>query len=294
VTIKVRQPKESLVRTYTIRRGQHARSTVAGVRKQKTGDWDCILDATAPIAYLRIETISASTPHDLRKLAHQLASRGYYGIILDLRSLWGTSVHPAVLIADALLPGGVIGRVQTGEREETYQADADALFRGLPMAVLVDGSTGGTAEWLAAALQDNKRGMIVGAPTFGAMAPPFGGPLKERSDVRSRISVGDGAWTIELVTGYLKRGDGRRLSPEDRAGVSLDRIPLRTTRNPNDSQTGVKPDHPVNMPPSRVGGAMVPLPSRRRRESNGESDLGTDPFVEEASRLLRQSLQKTI
>ena len=50
----------------------------------------------------------------------------------------------------------------------TYQADSDALFRGWPMAVLVGEFTRGTAEWLAAAIQDNHRAMLVGSPTRGA------------------------------------------------------------------------------------------------------------------------------
>jgi carboxyl-terminal processing protease len=204
VTIKVRQPKVAIPRTYTITRGQHARSTVHGVHQRQAGSWDCMLDGSAPIAYLRIEQIAASTPHDLGKLARQLDSQGQCGIILDLRGIGGTSVHTAVLLADTLLPVGVIGRVRTAEREVTYQADADALFRGLPIAVLVDQFTAGTAEWIAAALQDNHRATIVGSPTFSAMVATQRG-ISRRSDVKSRVSVGDGFWSIELMTGYRAR-----------------------------------------------------------------------------------------
>ncbi len=109
VTIKVRQPKAAISRTYTITRGQHARSTVLGVRKRPAGDWDCVLDASIPVSYLRIERIAVSTPHDLRKLARQIESQGHCGVILDLRGTGDTSVHPAVLLADTLLSGGVIG-----------------------------------------------------------------------------------------------------------------------------------------------------------------------------------------
>ena len=77
-------------------------------------------------------------------------------------------MHSAVLLADSLLERGAIGRVRTARGETTYQADADALFRGWPIAVLVDQNTSGTAEWLAAALQDNHRAVIVGSPTAGA------------------------------------------------------------------------------------------------------------------------------
>jgi C-terminal peptidase prc len=290
VTIKVRQPKESLVRTYTIRRGQHARSTVTGVRKQKAGDWDWILDASAPIAYLRVDTISASTPHDLRKVASQLASHGWCGVILDLRGVQGTALHPAVLLADSLLPGGVIGRVHTAERDVTYKADADALFRGQPMAVLVDQSTDGTAEWLAAALQDNKRATVVGVPAPGA-ASATQNPFPRRMEVRARVPVGDGSWTIELVTGYLVRGDGRLLGQVAKIANSISKA---VTRFPNSSETTarVNPDHLVNPNDARSGRAAVP--SRSPQGVILEKSLDADPVVQEAVRLLWKSLEKTI
>ena len=290
VTIKVRQPNAAIARTYTIRRGQHARSTVLGYRKRPGGDWDCLLDATAPIAYLRIEQIAASTPHDLRKLARQLESHGHCGIILDLRSVGGTSVHPAVLLADALLPAGVIGRLRTAERDVTYQADADALFRGLPIAVLVNQSTAGTAEWIVAALQDNHRATIVGSPTFSAMVATQGG-ISRRSDVKSRVSVGDGSWSIELVTGYLERGDGRRLSSGVTNDSASSSIALRKPRDPNDVTTGVKPDHPVGIARGR---AETALPSPPPQTPDQKPNLANDPVVQEAVRLLRRSLEKVI
>ena len=209
----MRQPKTTNSRTYTITRGQHARSTVQGVRKRSTGEWDCRVDASSAIAYLRISEITASTPHDLRKLAAQVERQGNQAIVLDLRSVGGTSIHPAVMLADTLLAGGVIGRMQTAEREVTFQADSDAIFRSLPIAVLVDQFTSGTAEWIVAALQDNHRAMIVGRPTFSALIATQGG-ISRRSDITSRVSLGDGSGAIELTTGRLERGDGRRISSD--------------------------------------------------------------------------------
>ena len=194
VTIKVHQPKTDEFTNVH----DHARSArafdVQGVRKRADGEWDCRLDATAPIAYLRISEITASTVHDLRKLAAQVERQGNQAIVLDLRSVGGTAVHPAVMLADTLLAGGMIGRMQTAEREVTFQADSDAMFRLLPIAVLVDQFTFGTAEWIVAALQDNHRATIVGRPTFGALVATQGG-LDQRSDIRSRVPLGDWLWS---------------------------------------------------------------------------------------------------
>ena len=160
VTIKVRQPKETKSRTMTITRGQLPHATVEGVRKWPDGGWDVRFDGLHdPIGYLKITEIAASTPHELRKMAPATRDAGSSGARSSTcaASSRTNPVHPAVLLADCLLDHGPIGRVRTARGETTYQADSDALFRGWPIAVLVDANTSGTAEWLAAALQDNHR-----------------------------------------------------------------------------------------------------------------------------------------
>lgn len=291
VTIRVRQPRDPNARTLKMTRGQLPRSTVHGVRKRSSGGWDVQLDGSAPIGYLRISEISASTPHELRTLARQLESQGNWGLVLDLRGLGGTSVHAAVLLADSLLAGGVIGRVQTAQREVTYQADYDALFRTSSLAVLVDRNTSGTAEWLAAALQDNHRAIIVGLPTFSATGgTPPGGAL-QWTDTRSMVTVGDGSWSIELTTGRLERGNGRPISSAARDAQPGDRASLARAQDPDKIKTGVQPDHMVGA--SETGPARF-APPRPPRRPNDAPNAARDEILREAVRLLRESLQKFI
>ena len=69
VVLVVRQPKAKEARTLKMVRGTLFLPTVTGLRKRSSGDWD--FDAGGPdkIGYLRIQDITASTPHELRKLA---------------------------------------------------------------------------------------------------------------------------------------------------------------------------------------------------------------------------------
>jgi len=285
VTITVRQPKQAKSRTMTITRGQLLHPTISGVRKRPGGGWDVGLDGAPEIAYLRITQITASTPHELRTLARQLENQGNWGLVLDLRGLGGTSVHEAVLLADSLLAGGVIGRVQTAQREMTYRADSDALFRTSTMAVLVDRVTEGTAEWLAAALQDNHRAIIVGEPTGGAMNPV------PQTDPRSIVTVGDGSWSIELTTGRLERGDGRPIRGEARVTQADDQLIRRRPPASDEIKTGVKPDHMVGGNGTDASRRAPPRPPQR---PNQEPSIANDEVLREAVRLLRESLQKFI
>jgi carboxyl-terminal processing protease len=275
VVVKIRRPKTGESRTLEMTRGRLARPTITGVRKRPSGEgWDVRVDGPEPIGYLKVLEIAGSTPHELRQLARQLESEGARALVLDLRSVRQAGFHPTVLLADSLLGGGTLGRLRTAERTLTYQADADALFRDWPMAVLVDARTEGPTEWLAAALQDNKRGVLVGEPTAG------------RPDVAETVDVPSGTESITMTTGRLERADGRPMGRERTSGPGPASLPrVRNPREP-DSRGGVKPDHLVGM---RSGRMAMPRP--HDEAAPGETrELSDDPAVAKALALLRKDL----
>jgi carboxyl-terminal processing protease len=269
VTIKVRQIDQAAARTYTIVRGQHPRPTITGWHKRATGDWEFRMSEFDPIAYLRIDEMAGSTPHELRKIASRLEGQGIKAIIFDLRGRSNNSAHTAVLLADSLLDHGTIGRVRTSHGETIYQADSDAVFRGWPIAVLVDSSTWGVAEWLAAALQDNKRGVVVGTPTMSARVDPG------NAVVNSTFRIGTSEWSVSLTTGILERGDGRPLS-------SFDRSLSTVMRQPQNKAFGVHPDHLITEGGRNLGMRVLPP----REHSQTKPDAAEQKAVEVLRRLL--------
>jgi carboxyl-terminal processing protease len=290
VTIKVRQPKAKTSRVLKITRGQRPHATVQGLRKQPSGDWDTRVNQSDSIAYLRINEIAASTPHELRKLAQQLQREKAQALVLDLRGLRGSSIHPAALLADTLLDQGTIGRTRTVHGETTYEADSDGLFQGWPLAVLVDSGTGGTAEWIAAALQDNHRAVLVGTPTSGATLPHLRFPVPNTpTQVVSTIAIGDGSWSIELTTATLEHGDGRPLTSAIQTEAAAESpLAVRAARQskPAEIKTGVKPDHEMKQVRAREFGAAVPQAAKEGR------DVRPDEVIDKAVQLLREALKK--
>ncbi len=253
VTIKVRNPSTTSPRTYKIVRGQHPRPSIKGWRKRANGDWEYRMIDSKPIAYVQISELVGSTPHELRKLAKQLESEGLKAIVFDLRGLRSNSVHTALLLADYLLDGGTIGRVRTNKGETTYRADADALFRGWPLALLVDAGTSGAVEWLAAACQDNHRAVVIGAPTRSARLT-WGNAI-----VTSSLPVGGGEWALVLATGVLERGNGKPLS-------LFERLIGTMIEEPEKMASGVLPDHRLD-----EKGATAVAIGNRRAEKKAES-----------------------
>jgi carboxyl-terminal processing protease len=251
VTIRVRTPPSPESRVLTITRGVLPHTTVKGYRNATDSSVDLLIPGPERVGYVQFEEILGSTPNELRVLARRLEEEGARAMILDLRptSRGRVDFHSTVLLADCLLEEGTIGRVRHADRVETFSAEPDALFRDWPLFVLVDNLTPATAQWLAAALRDNHRAMVVGAPQANfAPGPPGRRPMprvmpgRGDSAVRSAVPLGDGSWSIEMTTGRLERGDGRVLEnalvPDITAGQAGPR--LRRTPQP-DPQSGDDP-----------------------------------------------------
>ena len=110
VTVVVRGPKEAKPRTLRLTRGQLPHATIEGLARETSGEWKLRLDGPAPIGYLRIKEIAASTPHELRKLAGQMERDGLRALVLDLRA-------GRVRRRGACAPGRPAGRQPAGIRD---------------------------------------------------------------------------------------------------------------------------------------------------------------------------------
>jgi carboxyl-terminal processing protease len=252
VTIVVRQPEEATPRKLQITRGVIPRETVVGYQKFSEEDWGFRVDPAAPIAFVKLREIGASSLHELRKIEQQLRASGVRALMLDLRGVQSGSLQSTVALADGLLERGSIGRVRTADGVREFTADADCLFRKWPLAVLVDKSTSNMGEWLAAALQDNQRAFVVGEQTRG------GGYTYES------FRMDDGEFALTLANGILERADGRPLLQTEHAAIGprpLRRQGVGETEPP--ASWDVRPDYsiPPEMDPIlmvRTASGIVP------------------------------------
>jgi carboxyl-terminal processing protease len=91
------------------------------------------------------------------------------GIILDLRDDPGGLLDQAIDVSDLFLSEGrivsTLGRHP--ESQQSYDARAGDIAAGIPMVVLVNSRTASSSEIVAAALQDNRRAVVVGSNTYG-------------------------------------------------------------------------------------------------------------------------------
>lgn len=119
------------------------------------------------MAYIRIIEFDDVTPGQFEEALQTSRNEGMKGLVLDLRGNPGGSVNAVVDVARMLLPEGLVVYTEDkyGKREE-YQCDGSHEFE-LPLVVLVDGNSASASELLSGAIQDYKKGTLVGTTTFG-------------------------------------------------------------------------------------------------------------------------------
>ncbi|GAB3764554.1 carboxy terminal-processing peptidase [Spirosoma pomorum] len=111
----------------------------------------------------------SSTTSDVRKFIDELKAEKVAGIVIDLRDNGGGSLTEAIDLTGLFIPKGPVVQVKesSGETEVYSDKDGGNVAYSGPMAVLVNRFSASASEIFAAAIQDYKRGVIVGGQTFG-------------------------------------------------------------------------------------------------------------------------------
>ncbi len=116
----------------------------------------------------RREADVSSTTTDVRNLLDSLKQQKVDGIVIDLRSNGGGSLLEAINLTGLFIQKGPVVQVRDsgGDTEVMSDNDPSVTYDG-PLAVLVDRFSASASEIFAAAIQDYRRGLIVGGQTFG-------------------------------------------------------------------------------------------------------------------------------
>ncbi|HET7677635.1 MAG TPA: S41 family peptidase [Candidatus Limnocylindrales bacterium] len=155
------------------------------------------------VADVRLVQFSQGAAEQFRTALAAAGAAGATAIVLDLRSDPGGLVDEAVGAASQLLPpGSVVYQREDAARKRTAVAvRSGARVVELPMAVLIDFGTASSAEILAGAIQDAKRGRLVGVRTVGT------------GTVLQTYSLSDGS-ALRLAVERWLTPSGRRIFPD--------------------------------------------------------------------------------
>lgn len=106
---------------------------------------------------------------DVAKEVERLKQEGAEGLIIDLRDNGGGSLKTVVEMAGLFIKDGPIVQVRSGgEKKDVYDDKDERIQWDGPLVILVNELSASASEILAAAMQDYKRGIVIGSKqTFG-------------------------------------------------------------------------------------------------------------------------------
>ena len=171
------------------------------------------------IGYIYVKEFDTVTSEQFEDALSDLESQGMKGLVVDLRYNGGGNVTTVCEMLDLLLPEGTIVYSEDKEgKKEVYSSDEEHQFQK-PMAVLVNQYSASASEIFAGAIQDYKKGDIVGVTTFGK------GVMQNVFDLKDGTSVK--ITTDQWFTPNGRNVQGEGIKPDveveyDRSNVEAD------------------------------------------------------------------------
>ncbi len=156
--------------------------------------------------YIRISTFSKGVGQDVKKAMDDLRSKSgnkLKGFVIDVRNNAGGLLEEAYEVTDIFLDEldvvSIRGRDST--KDIYFTATKGDYAQGLPLVVLVNSGSASASEILAGAIQDHKRGLVVGTKTFG------------KGSVQTVVPMTNGG-AIKLTTAIYYTPKGRSIQKE--------------------------------------------------------------------------------
>jgi carboxyl-terminal processing protease len=109
-----------------------------------------------------------STTRDVQRLISELENEGIDGLIIDLRGNGGGHLSEATGLTGLFIGNGPVVQLKdTSGRIEVLDEQRKSPIFEKPMVLLVDRFSASASEIFAAAIQDYRRGVVIGQRTFG-------------------------------------------------------------------------------------------------------------------------------
>jgi len=185
-------------KVFSIRRG------VVKIKSVKT------TDLGDGYGYIRLTSFVENSANEMRKSIDGLIKKhkSIKGLIFDLRRNPGVILDQAVKISDMFLSAGkIVSTIPRNKKEENVKlATFKNTYKKFPLIVLINEYSASASEIVAAALQDNKRALIMGVQSFG------------KGSVQSVVKLSDGSG-LKLTIARFYTPKGRAIQSE---GVTPD------------------------------------------------------------------------
>ncbi len=204
----------------------------------------------ASILYLKPMDMDHEHVQEVESKLKAMNKAGNKKILLDLRDVAGGDMPEAIRLANFFISSGTITTLE-GQKfpKQTFSAEpSKAINTTAPMVVLVNRGTSGPSEVVAAAIQDDKRGQLVGEKTFGE------GSLQKTFDLP------DGSAIILSIAKYAspsgKQFDADAVTPGTIVASNLDALADDSADDTSTSKTPATPKKTTPAPDDQLTKAL--------------------------------------
>jgi len=201
-----------------------------------------------PIGYIRLASFSERADEDIRNAVKTMEGQSHapiHGYILDMRDNPGGLLDQAVAVSDDFLNNGEI--VSTHGRhdqdDQVFYAQQGDITDGAPVVVMTNEGTASAAEIVTAALQQNRRALVLGTRTFG------------KGSVQTIVPIPDNG-ALRLTTALYYTPSGKSIQDY---GVTPD-VKVADTRTPEDQFASLRESDLLNSFTNPTGESAPPLP----------------------------------
>ncbi len=148
--------------------------------------------------------------NDMAKCILKLKKDGIEGLVLDLRGNGGGSLYEAVALSGIFIDYGPILATtdNTGAVQVMKDINRGFIYDG-PLMVLIDAGSASASEIVAAVLQDYKKAIIVGVPSFGKATSQMVYPLDPLIGDFSMLQENPDYGYANITGGFLYRVNGK-------------------------------------------------------------------------------------
>lgn len=141
------------------------------------------------VGYILLTSFSNNTDEEVAQALIDMNAENLNGLIIDLRGNTGGYLDTTLELMSMFIAQGTIF-IERGANgtEEKIQAYGNPIAPTVPMVVLVDGFSASASELFSGTLQDYKRAVVLGTPTFGKGSVQTWRGLSNGGGIRITIS----------------------------------------------------------------------------------------------------------
>lgn len=125
------------------------------------------VDDDGKVAILKVSRFGETTNSEWDAAVGKLQSEGARAVVVDMRNNPGGLLTAAVHLGSEFVSGAIVKQEFSDGTIKSLTSDHSGKLLKFPMVVLINSGSASASEIFAGAIQDNKRGKIVGEVSFG-------------------------------------------------------------------------------------------------------------------------------